>query len=164
MTKVITAHDGTEFLVDDDLYDVLSAMRWHTDTKGYARGQIDGRKISMHRFVMRAKSGEIIDHVDSNIQNNCRANLRRVTASQSQWNKNKYRRGESKYKGVHLYERTGKWTAQIHAHGKKHHLGFFDDERDAAIAYNKAARELHGAFARLNDVDGQLEMFDAVKT
>lgn len=163
MTKIITANDGSEFLVDDELYDVLAAVRWHVHTKGYAMGIVDGKRVAMHRWIMRAIAADIIDHADGNTRNNQTANLRRATPSQSQWNKNKYKRGKSQYKGVHWYARTSKWTAQIHVNNHKHHLGFYSDERDAALAYNKAARELHGEFAKLNDIDGQLEMFDAVK-
>jgi hypothetical protein len=59
----------------------------------------------------------------------------------------------SKYTGVSLIKRTGKWKAQISHHGTKLVLGTFDDEKDAARAVNSAQLKYNGQFARLNVID-----------
>lgn len=56
----------------------------------------------------------------------------------------------SRYKGVSWHR--NKWQATIMIDGKNACLGSFESEIDAAIAYNKKAKELHGEFARLNEV------------
>jgi hypothetical protein len=56
----------------------------------------------------------------------------------------------SSYKGVGWKKQTKKWLAQISFHGKRFALGYFDDEIDAAKAYNKAAAEYFGEYALLN--------------
>ena len=46
-----------------------------------------------------------------------------------------------------------KWQVAIRINGKKKHVGRFDNEEDAARAYDKKAREHYGEFARLNFPD-----------
>jgi hypothetical protein len=57
-------------------------------------------------------------------------------------------RGSSKCRGVHLQR--NKWAASIRSDGKLHHLGLFEDEEEAAMAYDRAARAQHGEKAHLN--------------
>ena len=45
-----------------------------------------------------------------------------------------------------------KWQAGIVVNGKREHIGHYDSKRDAALAYNKRAREVFGSFAFLNAV------------
>jgi hypothetical protein len=59
-------------------------------------------------------------------------------------------RQSSKYRGVCWFERNNKWQTQIRYDGKQHHLGCFEDEEEAARAYDKAARAHHGEKAQLN--------------
>ncbi len=88
-----------------------------------------------------------VDHEDGNGWNNQRFNLRIVTNQQNTFNQ-RPRIGLSNFKGVCLIE--GKWAARIQAGGNRIYLGYYDDERDAAIAYDEAARMFHGQYAFLN--------------
>jgi hypothetical protein len=56
----------------------------------------------------------------------------------------------SNFKGVSWFERDNKWSARIGIGGKRIHLGLFENILDAARAYDKAAREQFGEFARTN--------------
>lgn len=137
-------------LVDRDEY--LSRLRfnkWTMDQTGYAVGNVDGKRTSLHRYVMRAEKGEIVDHVNGDKLDNRRCNLRIVTARQNRWN-SPGRKGSSRFTGVCWDTGKGIWKAQINANGRFQHLGYFEDEKDAARAYNTAARQAYGEFARLN--------------
>ncbi len=107
----------------------------------------------MHRFILGLCDGQRCDHKDNNGLNNQRSNLRIATAGQNQHNSGcrKYKgMRSSRFKGVHWAKNARKWLAQITANRKHYHLGLFENEEDAARAYDRKALELHGDFAKTN--------------
>lgn len=152
--KTIPLTRGLLALVDDSDYPLLSTMKWHAlNQKGFfyaARSGVVGGKetvIHMHRLLLGFPAVEI-DHRDGNTLNNQRGNLRKASKSRNQANRRKNRNGSSRYKGVSRYEYG--WLAGIRVNGKRHHLGTFANESDAARAYDAAARREFGQFARCN--------------
>ena len=151
---------NTFTMVDDDDFERLNKRRWwlkgdaRLDVIGWA-GRVNGvcKHIPMHREIMNPPRGLFVDHIDGNILNNQKANLRVCTGGENSRNRRK-NSGEwaSKYKGVTLHKKTGKFQAQIGFEGKSIYLGLFFSEESAAIAYNKKAAELFGEFANLNKV------------
>lgn len=123
---------------------------------GYLSGRIFNRAYLAHHVAFALTHGRWpspqIDHRDGNPSNNRASNLRESTQAENARNCAGRRGKSSSYKGVHLFRRTSKWTAQIAVSGKSKHLGFFDTEIEAAVAYNHAAQSLHGDFARLSVV------------
>lgn len=145
---------GMSALVDDADYDRVMAMgRWCADPGGttfYARKNLyqPGRKLTsllMHAFLT---GWSRVDHINGNGLDNRRANLRPATHAQNMRNKPMYRNNRSGFKGV--YRRKNRWCAQIKHEGKLRHLGSFAAAEEAARAYDIAARELFGEFARPN--------------
>ena len=95
-----------------------------------------------------------MDHKDQDPVNNNRIeNLRVATRTQNQGNVVKRANCTSPFKGVAWHKPQAKWRAQIQFGKKKEHLGYFDHEHEAALAYNKRATELFGEFAVLNRVE-----------
>jgi hypothetical protein len=107
----------------------------------------------MHRQIMDPPKGKIVDHIDGNQANNCRANLRICTRRENGCNRSKPVGTTSRFKGVSWHKATGKWAATIHFKRRAFWLGYFDDEAEAARAYDAKAVELFGEFARLNFPD-----------
>jgi len=93
-----------------------------------------------------------IDHINNNRADNNINNLRLVTNQENCWNKQKQKQCSSKYKGVSWDKKINKWKAQICVKYKKIHLGFYDLETEAAIAYNNAAIKHYSNFALINNV------------
>lgn len=96
----------------------------------------------------------LVDHINGNGLDNRRSNLRLATAFQNLANM-AIRPHTSQYKGVSYYKhRTSykKWVAEIRCNRKRVRLGAFESEIEAARAYNEAAKNLFGEFARLNPI------------
>lgn len=151
-TRQIILSNGKAAIVDACDYEWLWQWRWcclRTHGIEYAyRKNNGGGFVYMHRLILGCGAGEECDH-----RNGCgldcrRENLRKCTHQQNQCNQKKHRGGTSPYKGVSWYPRDGKWRAIA---GDKF-LGYFTSEIDAARAYDEAASEMFGDFARLNDV------------
>lgn len=77
-------------------------------------------------------------------------NLRPATRSQNNANAAVHRDNKSGFKGVFFYKRAGKWDAKIKSDGRSIYLGRFDAPDAAARAYDAAAVQHFGEFARLN--------------
>jgi len=92
----------------------------------------------------------MVDHKNNNGLDNQRDNLRPATYSTNQFNQTKRANRSSQYKGVYLHKSRGKWMARIRKMYKETFLGYFDNEIDAAKAYDVAAKQMFGEYAKLN--------------
>jgi hypothetical protein len=107
--------------------------------------------ILMHRQILPAPPGLLVDHRNTDSLDNRRSNLRLATPSQNSCNSRRDKSNTySRYRGVSFSKRKGKWFATIRVNGRKIWLGYFDDELSAARAYDRAARMYHKEFACLN--------------
>jgi hypothetical protein len=152
----IILSDGSHALVDLCDYEFLMQWKWTGVKNGYARrGEWNGGKgkyFLMHRVIMNAKSGQVIDHINGNRCDNRRCNLRFASNAQNQFNRRKSTGAASRYKGVVYCQdrRKKKWRASIKAGDRTLYLGHFSTEIEAAQAYDNAAKEVAEQFARLN--------------
>lgn len=154
MVKEITLTRGAVAIVDDADYDYLSQFKWYMSSHGYARTcrTVARKEISMHRLVIGAKDGELVDHINHNKLDNRKSNLRICTRSENQMNR-KAIKGASAYKGVFKSLSAEKpWKAVISFGGKRVNLGQYPTEVEAAFAYDLAAKEYHKEFACINGV------------
>ena len=94
-----------------------------------------------------------VDHIDGDKTNNHYENLRYATHSENGMNLKTRTNTSSVYKGVYFQKKAGKWAAYIRINRILKHLGLFDNERDAAEAYNAAAIEHFGIYKKLNVIE-----------
>ena len=148
--KPILLTDGIYAYVSACDYEEISKYTWRLVGGGYAGRSEKGKTILMHRQIMKPPKGMVVDHVRHNKLDNSRDNLRVCSRSENARNKVKHRGASSRYKGVYYDKSRKKWFAAICFEGRLRRLGWFDDEVEAARAYDRGAVELFGAFARLN--------------
>lgn len=145
-------YPGLFALIDEEDYERVSGHRWHPakQKRGmiYAVTNIDQKNIPLHRFVVNAPPGKLVDHWSRDGLDNRRANLRLATNAQNTANKGIAINNTSGFKGVTRHR--GKWQASVETGGKCHYCGLFTDLAEAARAYDRKAVELFGEFACLN--------------
>ena len=147
-----------ECFVDTKDYDKIKDFGWRGfKSKGsrviYAVATTrkpDGSRTSVLMHSLLMSGCEHVDHKDFNGLNNRRSNLRHLDASDSTVHTRKKRGTASKFRGVRPDKRRNLWYASIRYRQEEYWLGSFVDESDAARAYDKVARSLHGKLANLN--------------
>ena len=151
--KIALGH-GRFALIDDADYLLVASFSWHAkrDHNWYAAHTPSptASKVFMHRLIVGAARGQIVDHINGDTLDNRRANLRIVTAHQSAMNRGPHAGSSSRFIGVTLHRQLGKWQASIGRAADFTYLGCFVNESEAARAYDIAAADRYGAFARLN--------------
>jgi len=155
---IIEAKSGTYVVkYDDEDQHLIDKYNWFIQENNcgtyYCRGNLIGGKglgkQYIHRLVMNAKRGKIIDHADTDPMNNMKYNLRTGTHAQNMRNRGPLK--GSKYKGVEKF--VSGYKATINKDGVRYRSEMFKTKREAAIKYNELALKMHGEFARLNTIE-----------
>jgi hypothetical protein len=120
-----------------------------------ARSDWPGPHVRIHREIMGATTGEIVDHKSRNTLDNRRENLRKATPSANGAN-TRPKGGSSRFKGVHWSKKEGRWIASIMVARKTTRVGRYAIEIEAAQAYDMAALQLFGEYAQTNKSLGLL--------
>ena len=108
----------------------------------YPATEIKKKTVYLHHFILPKKEGFEIDHINRDVMDNRRENLRYVTSSQNGMNRGMMKNNTSGYRGVSWSKSSKKWLVRIKLNGESIRLGYFDDIEEAAKAYKKKALEL----------------------
>lgn len=159
--KTIELGGGFQTFIDDEDHEELIKYRWRTHRNGrnsfYAAWTTTrdgmGVRVFMHKFLMGAGRGQEVDHINRNGLDNRKENLRLCTRSQNNINViKKRRRLYEGPRGVNWHKDRKMWRARIKKDGREYALGYFHSVIEASAAYDRAAKELHGDFAILNNL------------
>lgn len=145
-------------IIDDDDFPMISSHTWSFSRKTkYPRCRNKyGETVYMHRLIMGLNRGDkrCVDHINGNVLDNRRSNLRICTRQQNAYNKRNKALPKSGFRGV---RKAGtRWQALIFEQGKTKVIGSFADVLDAARAYDAAAVRCFGSFACTNAAMGLL--------
>ena len=157
--REILLSQGLCAIVDDDEYEKLMGYyKWYACKNRhlvYAKcntSSTAGNRttLKMHRIIMNAMPGQVVDHINGNGLDNRKCNLRIVDDQKNAANRRCHAGSSSKYKGVAWHIIRRKWQVNICVNGKNIYLGLHENEVDAALTYDMAAMKYFGEFARLN--------------
>jgi hypothetical protein len=135
--------DGLDILVDDTFEIPNGIMKVYKNRKTF---YVAINSTYLHRLVINAKRGQIVDHINGNGLDNRSENLRISNFSE---NRQRSRHVINQYRGVSLHR--GKFQSKIWFKGQCRYIGTFSNALDAARAYDCAARQLFGEHAFLNN-------------
>lgn len=161
----IPISQGKHALVD--LVDVdLARYKWTVSNGRYAMRRIERQgvyqRFFMHRIILERKLGRsladgmVTDHINGDGFDNRRENLREATQLQNMRNLRLRRDNTSQYKGVRRLT-ASTWEARVN----ERTIGYYDTAESASFAYDKAALEEYGDFARLNHPVDQVLAWNA---
>ena len=163
--KEIKLTQGKVALVDDEDFEKLNQYKWfvhHSGERWYALRSASTKIqnwrqvqkiIRLHRQIMNPPNNMQVDHKDGDGLNNQRSNLRICTQSQNNANSRLAKNNSIGYKGVHFYGLANKYQARITKDKINYSFGYYHHPEDAALAYDKAAHELFGEFAKTNFIN-----------
>ena len=159
MKEFTVGKEKVTVIVDDEDFIRVSKYKWFVCSKGnYKRIANRQKKCGynyLHQFIMKTTG---IDHINNNPLDNRKINLRKCSCKENCRNKGASKNNTSGYKGVvYANERSWpqlkkRWIAQIKVDYKHKKLGYFSSAKEAAAAYNKAAIQYFGEFAKLNSI------------
>lgn len=159
MKAIKLTNSTIEAIVSDEDYESFLGFAWRLNKEGYVwRWDNFCRRYSMmHREILNSlpqNKETVSDHINGIRHDNRRENLRTVTRSQNAVNSKKKEESSSCYKGVTWNSQRRRWIAQLALGGRTNwhvlYLGGFRSEKEAALAYDNAALEHHGQFAKIN--------------
>jgi hypothetical protein len=129
---------GGPVLADTADYYILKDYHWHVyENPGYAEARVGNHTVYMHRLLIQPPPNLETDHKDGKRTNNKRSNLRAVTTSVNQLNRQRCNRGRkdpSSPIGVIYRSKRNKWEAQIQINSKYYYIGSFQTKEDAVAA------------------------------
>ncbi len=150
---LIPLTQGKFAIVDAEDFDRLNRYQWYAckcKSTFYAARVEGGKTIRMHRDIMCAPKGLLVDHIKHNRLDNRKSNLRLCTNAQNCYNQRASSTGTSRYKGLSWHKFSRKWSSRIRYDGKFYNLGDYEDQIEAAAVYDDKVVELFGEFACLN--------------
>lgn len=131
--KTISSTNNVDIVVDKD-FDYEKSIRVRSD--GYASLTVNRKEVLLHRYIMNAQKGDLIDHINGNKLDNRKCNLRFADKSTNA--------GNMKPKKGYYRHSNGRYAVQF----RKVHIGMFDTPEEASRAYQEAHKEYFGEFSR----------------
>jgi hypothetical protein len=135
LTLNLTSKKGGVLIYSPEDHERIMKYKWNSgDKDGYVTTRSNGKTVRIHRLLMNCPEDKIVDHINGNILDNRRENLRIVDASSNAQNKRKntLKKLISQYMGVCLDPRNNTWRAGITINKKNIGLGVFSSEIEAA--------------------------------
>lgn len=117
------------YIIDAEDFPEVSKYKWVTDKNGYAKSV--NANIYLHRFLLNAKIGQQVDHINLDKTDNRKENLRICNNSLNSSNRKPY--GRLSIKGVEKHK-NGKYSAYFRNQNKQYHSPCYNTKEEASFA------------------------------
>ncbi len=160
-TIEIELTQGKVAIIDEEDWFKIRGFNWHMNHERagrmYAHAMFNWNRnkhqsFKLHRILLSVNTNQIIDHINRQTLDNRKSNLRICSRNQNQHNHGVSKKNKSGFIGVYYNKKDHKWFAQIRNNNKLIYIGYFTNPIEAARARDKKAIELHGEFAKLNEI------------
>ena len=154
LIKILPVNSEIIYFTDysDKMYQLIYGVRWAVTNKGYLRGYINGKNISLHHLVFPKEEGMHSDHINRKKEDNRICNLRNITPTENYINRGLTIRNTSGYLGVSWNIKSEKWMASIRINKKSKNLGYYDDPQEAHEVFKCAAEKYYPGILYLKEI------------
>lgn len=151
--RVGSPDDKLSVLVDPEIFAAYAGSAWHLNPKNYAQRTANALErlcglrgtVLLHRLVVGAKRGEIVDHINGNPLDCRRSNLSKCDLFENGMNRGHLNRNNtSGERGV--YRQNGGWVVGLRCKGVRHYRGTFTSFREAVLVKRALEASLYGEF------------------
>lgn len=142
--------NGKSFIFDEIDKDIVKSRSWSMTKLGYLISTNNGRREYFHRVALNTPEHLVTDHINGDVKDNRRSNLRVCEHEENMANSRKQLGGKgytSKFKGVRK-ERVNRFVVRV----RRKNYGTYTSEEAAANVYNHYAKVEFGEFAKINEV------------
>ena len=143
--------NGPVTLVDEDIAQKLEGKKLFLSAeKKYVTLKHKGKKIRLNRFVMNPPEGKVVDHIDGNIYDNSRKNLRVCTHSENVLNMRCEAKASSGYRLVYKRKYCSTVRLRYTKNYRSIHLCSFRSKHIAGIFADQVLVKIVGPFVKKN--------------
>lgn len=139
-----TSNTNHIFYIDKEDIDLCNIYTWSENDQGYIISRINGTIVRLHRMLLKCDKNKVVDHINHNTYDNRKCNLRVVSRSQNNMNKD--------CKGVCFDKSKQKYMAYIGFNSKCHFIGYFDTEDEAILARKNAEDKYFQEYSYTNSL------------
>lgn len=148
-----TSNTDKEFYFDLEDYDKIKDYCWLELQNGYIASRSKGRVFTyLHRLIMNARDGDIVDHKEHNLCDNRKKYLRIGNQSLNMMNASMRKDNTSEITGVSFDRSTNNWISELYVNKKKIYLGSFANKNDAIEVRRKAEEQYFNDWSYKNSV------------
>ncbi len=127
-----------ETLVDDDDMHNVMQHKWYYHKNKHGVFCTAKPHVLLTHYLLKPPSGMVVDHIDRDVLNNSRSNLRACTQGDNARNIAKH---------TVRMDPSGRWRARVKHNGEHIHLGMYDTKEEALAVVIEKKRELFGEYA-----------------
>lgn len=152
------SNTNNPFYFDLEDYDLIKNFCWREEKKGYLRTSIitngEEKQIILHRLIMNLSNEKklFVDHINHNVYDNRKQNLRIVTNTQNIQNSKPNSKNKTGVPGVDFRKDCKKWMVRITINGNRIRLGSFDTFEEAVQARIEAENKYFGEYSYWNSI------------